>query len=100
MSIKEKIESVEPCCLDLSITEQCRLLGLSRSMYYYEPAKESELNLNLMNRIDELTTEYPFYGSRQLVNAFSHEGIIVNRKRIQRLMKIMGLETLYCRPKT
>jgi putative transposase len=53
-----------------------------------------------MHRIDELTTQYPFYGSRQLVNALALEGVAVNRKRIQRLMRIMGLETLYCKPRT
>lgn len=53
-----------------------------------------------MNRIDELTTDYPFYGSRQLCRVLADEGTVVNRKRMQRLMRLMGLETLYCRPRT
>jgi putative transposase len=69
-------------------------------MYYYKPVTESETNLNLMTRIDKLTTDYPFYGSRQICEAFALEGDVFNRKRIQRLLRLMGIETVYCRPKT
>jgi putative transposase len=100
LTSREKVTAIEPEHPNLSIAAQCELLGLTRSLYYYEPAGESEYNLQLMNRLDELTTDYPFYGSRQLVNALALEGTLVNRKRIQRLMRLMGLETVYCRPKT
>ncbi len=79
----------------LSIAEQCRILGVSRSGYYYEPIGESEENLNLMRRIDELYTDNPAWGSRQMRNRLRLEGLTVNRKRIQRLMRLMGIEALY-----
>lgn len=53
-----------------------------------------------MRRIDELYTDHPFYGSRQFVRSLRLEGVEVNRKRIQRLMRLMGLEAIYCKPKT
>lgn len=84
----------------LSIRKQCRLLNISRSSLSYEPAQETALNLLCMRRIDELHTQYPFYGSRQLTKNLQAEGLAVNRKRIQRLMQVMGLEAFYCKPKT
>lgn len=84
----------------LSVSEQCRILNLARSSYYYEPVEESEENLLLMRRMDELHTKRPFLGSRQLVDALIREGFAVNRKRIQRLMRLMGLDTIYCKPRT
>jgi len=68
-------------------------------MLYHEPAQESELNLALMRRIDELYTAYPFYGSRRLVACLEREDYSVNRKRVQRLMALMGLEALYPKPR-
>lgn len=76
------------------------MLGIARSSYYYQPQTESEENLFYMKRIDELYTEYPFYGSRKITAALSKEGHLVNRKRIQRLMRLMGLEAIYPKPKT
>jgi putative transposase len=79
----------------MSISDQCRILGVSRSGYYYEPVGESEENLALMRRIDELYMDNPSWGSRQMRNRLRLEGHKLNRKRIQRLMRLMGIEALY-----
>ena len=75
-------------------------MGLHRSVYYYEPAKESEENLHLMRLIDEEYMRHPFLGSRRLRDYLQRHGYGVNRKRVQRLMRIMGIEALYPKPKT
>ena len=79
----------------INISEQCRFFGISRSTYYYEPNGETDENLAIMKRIDELYLDNPTWGSRQMRNRIRLEGIWVNRKRIQRLMRLMGIETLY-----
>ena len=79
----------------LSISEQCRLLDISRSSYYYEPTGESAVNQAIMRRIDELYTDSPSWGSRKMRDRLILDGRKVNRKRIQRLMRLMGIETLY-----
>jgi putative transposase len=78
--------------------KQCELLSLSRSSYYYEPARESELNLTLMKLIDGVYTEWPFYGSRKITGELVKKGYQINRKRTQRLMQKMGLRVVYPRP--
>ena len=85
---------------ELSISHQCELLGLARSSYYYKPCSESELNLRLMRRIDELYLEYPFYGSRRMTVHLCQEGFEINRKRVQRLMRKMGMVAVYPGPRT
>lgn len=84
----------------LSVDKQCELIGLARSSYYYKPSPESALNLRLMRMIDEQYLITPFYGSRQMAKELKSFGENVNRKRVQRLMRIMGLEAMYPRPKT
>lgn len=79
----------------LSVSQQCRLVGVSRSSHYYHHRGETEENLNLMRRIDELFTDEPTWGSRMMRDRLRLEGYTVNRKRIQRLMRVMGLEVLY-----
>jgi putative transposase len=74
-------------------------LGLNRSSLYYEPAPESAENLRLMRRIDEQYTACPFYGSRRLTAWLLRQGEEVNRKRVQRLMRLMGLEAIYPKPR-
>jgi putative transposase len=91
------IERANP---NLSITRQCRILSISRSSFYYTAKGESEANLTLMRRIDELFMKYPFYGSRQMVRHFRREGITVGRHRVRRLMRLMGLEAIYQAPRT
>ena len=83
----------------LSVRRQCELLGLSRSSLYYEPAGETVENLRLMRRIDEQYTARPFYGSRRMTQWLTKQGEEVNRKRVQRLMRTMGLEAIYPKPR-
>jgi putative transposase len=73
----------------LSLLRQCELLGLPRSTWYYQPCGETAENLALMRRIDEQYLETPFYGSRKLARLLGY-----NRKRIQRLMRLMGIEAI------
>ena len=86
---------IEPCHKELSIRRQCELLKLTRSNLYYEPVKVSEETLRIMNRIDEIFTEIPFYGSRKIGEALRREGYIIGRERIQSLMRQMGLQAIY-----
>ena len=79
---------------------QCELLGVSRSGLYYEPEPTSTDELALMRRIDELHLKYPFYGSRNIAHTLSSEGVPVNRKCVQRLMRVMDLESLAPKPNT
>jgi len=84
----------------MSISRQCELLSVCRSSYYYAPAPESPLNLKLMRLLDELHLERPFAGSRMLTGLLGKRGYAVNRKRIQRLMRLMNLEAHYPRKNT
>ena len=79
---------------------QCALVGLARSTWYYRVAGESAENLALMRRLDEQYLRTPFFGSRQMASWLRRQGNRVNRKRIQRLMRLMGLEVIYPRPRT
>ena len=84
----------------LSIVRQCALLGISRSGLYYEPVGESEMNLKLMRIIDEQYLRTPFCGSRKMRVFLERRGYAVNRKRVQRLMEVMGIEAIYQKPRT
>jgi putative transposase len=83
----------------VSVRRQCALLGLNRSSFYYQGAQESEENLRLMRLLDAQYTRCPFYGSRKLMAWLQGQGEEVNRKRVQRLMRVMGLEALYPKPR-
>ena len=91
---------IEPAHARLSVRRQCELLGLNRSTWYYEPAPESTTNLALMRLIDEQYLRTPFYGSRRMAAWLQRDGHEVNRKRVQRLMRVMGLEAIYPKPPT
>jgi len=84
----------------LSIRRQCELLRVSRSGLYYESVQDSEEDLALMRRLDELHMKWPFYGSRKLTLELRAEGHEVNRKRVQRLMLLMGIESVAPKPNT
>lgn len=83
----------------ISIRRQCTLLGLNRASLYYPPIQETEENLLLMRLIDQQYTRTPFYGSRRMTHWLGRAGHEVNRKRVQRLMRKMGLEAVYPRPR-
>jgi putative transposase len=84
----------------LSIRHQCRLLGLSRSGVCRMPLPTNDDDLTLMRRIDELFTARPFLGSRRMSWLLSEDGVRINRKRVQRLMRKMGIEALGPKPRT
>jgi putative transposase len=83
----------------ISIQRQCDLLGLARSSLYYQPASESPQNERLMRLIDKQYTDTPFYGTRRMTAWLRTQGEQVNRKRVQRLMGLMGLEAIYPKPR-
>ena len=89
---------MEPEHARLSLRRQCELLGINRTSLYYEAMGERAENLRLMRRIDEQYTRYPFYGSRRLTAWLRGQGFEVNRKRVARLMRVMGLEAAYPKP--
>ena len=84
----------------LSLTRQCQLLGLSRSSLYYQPATDNTEDLALMALIDRQFLETPYYGSRKMTAWLRREGPIVNRKRVRRLMRQMGLQVIWQKPNT
>lgn len=84
----------------VSVRQACRLLGVSRSGLYYQPVEDSEEELALLLRIDEIHLQYPFYGSRKIAFLLRQEGRSANRKRIQRLMRKMGIEAIAPKPNT
>lgn len=90
---------MEPNLKQLSLRRQCQLLGLNRSSWYYQPAPESPENLALMRLIDEQYLKVPHYGSRRMTAWLQSQGYEVNRKRVQRLMRTMGLAAIYPHPK-
>ncbi|MEE4016092.1 IS3 family transposase [Roseibium sp. FZY0029] len=85
---------------DLSISQQCKLVKLSRAAFYYMPVGVSGATLELMKAIDRAFTKYPFFGSRQIAAYLRRDGIVVGRQRVRRLMAKMGLEAIYKRPRT
>ena len=84
----------------VSVSRQCAMLGVSRSSFYYQPVAVKPAELELMHLLDRLHLQYPFYGSRGLRNALRAEGSRVNRKKIQRLMRTMGLLAVYPKRRT
>lgn len=100
MHNRQAVNLIEPKHPYLSIRRQCELLGVCRSNYYYTPAIESKINLELMRLMDIEYTQHPFYGSRRMSVILKSKGYEVNRKRVQRLMRLMGLEAIYPKPKT
>ena len=94
MSVSEKVKCIDGRNKTLSISRQCQLLQLPRFSYYRPRASlaEGPDNLELMSLIDEEFLRYPFYGSRKMKVYLNRRGFTVNRKRVQRLMRLMGLE--------
>ena len=90
---------VEPAHPQVSIARQCDLLGLARSSWYYQPAGEDAENLALMRLLDEQYTRTPFYGIRRMTAWLRQQGHAVNHKRVARLLRLMGLEALYPKPR-
>ena len=84
----------------VTVTRQAELLALSRSSVYYTPRALSDRDLRLMRRLDELHLQMPFYGSRKLTLELQKEGHDVGRRHVVTLMRRMGIEAIYRRPRT
>ena len=91
---------IEPEHPSLSVVRQCELVSISRSGFYYQPVGETAENLALMRLIDAQFLEAPWYGSRQMARHLRRDGHEVGRKRVRRLMAVMGLVPIYQRPRT
>ena len=97
--VAERRTLIEPLAKP-SLRRQCELLDISRTAYYYEPCAESEENLKLMRQLDELHLEHPAYGSRRLAVLLGRTNGQINRKRVVRLLRLMGIEAIYPRRQT
>ena len=93
-SVNDKRTLIEPEHPVLSVRRQCELIGLNRGTYYYEPAKETSLNLTLMRLIDEQYMNTPFYGYPKMTKHLRNQGYWVSPKRTARLMRVMGLQAV------
>jgi putative transposase len=100
VSVGRRREVVDRRHPSLSIVRQCRLLGISRSGLYYQPKAISEEDLNLMKLIDQQYLLTPFFGSRKMAAWLAVHGYHVNRKRVRKLMRLMGLRAIYRCPRT
>ena len=100
MNRSERLALVDHDDPVLPVAAQCRLPRVARSTLYCQPVAASPDDLAVMRRIDELHLEYPFHGSRRMAMVLRDDGWVVNRKRAQRLMRLMGLEAIYQKPNT
>jgi len=91
---------IDPAHQNLSISRQCRLLNINRSTYYYKKRPIKPIDLKLMKLIDKQYLKTPTWGSRSMRNHLRRQGYKVNRKRVQRLMRLMGLEAIYPKRRT
>ncbi len=99
-SVEEKRKLIEPIHAQISIRRQCELLGLNRSSYYMKPARESSLNLELMRVIDAQYMKTPFYGYPKMTAWLRRQNYLENKKRVARLMQLMGLQAVFPGRKT
>ena len=90
---------IDPGNTMIPMRRQCDLLGLARSSYYYSSHRDDSYNLQVMNLIDEQFTRTPFYGVERMTAWLHRQGEEVNRKRVRRLMRLMGLEAVYPKPR-
>ena len=100
MTPAQRRELVDRQQRSLSIVRQCALLGVSRSSLYYRAKETSQKDLSLMRKLDRQYLETPFYGSRRMRASLERQGLPVSRRRVQRLMRIMGLRAVYRQPRT
>jgi putative transposase len=102
MTVEEKKQRIQPKHPKLSIQRQCELIELPRSSYYREglPGQEKPENIEIMKLIDAEYTKHPFFGTRQIRNYLRRQGYKINRKRVQRLMRKMGIQSIAPKPNT
>ena len=97
LSVVERRAMIGPQDLQLSVSRQCELVGLPRSSFYYQPVAPDAFTLEVMHAIDRIYTDRPFYGVRRIWKTLRDDGYLVNRKRVHRLMQLMGLQAIYPR---
>lgn len=101
MPMKKRLEMVEKNDNEISVVKQCQLLDVCRSTLYYKPQEqESDLNLEIMAKLDKQYLLAPFYGRKKMVAHLASIGIDVNIKRVRRLMQLMNLKTIYRKANT
>lgn len=91
---------MEPDNDQIPIVRQCQLLGLNRSNYYYEPVPIDQETIDLMNKIDVIYANQPYYGCPKITEQLRRDGLKVNHKRIGRLMQTMGIQAIYPKKNT
>lgn len=92
---------IDKSCENLSITEQCDIMGMNRTSYYYKNLPlYNPYELLILNRMDEIFTEYPFYGYRRIHNLLKNENILLGKDRVLKYMHVLGLETFYPKKRT
>lgn len=96
----ERRQLIAPSHPTLSIARQCALLDVPRSTYYYEPAPNDSDTVDLTHAIDALYTSFPYYGSPRITAQLERDGRSVNHKRVERLMRAMGIQALFPRRQT
>ena len=99
LSVEDTCGLLEPGHPQVSLRRQCALLGLARGSWYYQPVGEGEENLQVMRLLDEQYTATPFYGVRRMTAWLRSQGYAVNPKRVRRLLRTMGLEAIYPKPR-
>ncbi len=95
MDLAVKKELIDMSHTQLNIKQQCTLLGLNRFSYYASPRAITADEQKILNRMDEIFTEYPYYGNRRMMHVLRAEGIMIGRKRIRRYYQILGIEAIY-----
>jgi putative transposase len=100
LSVEKRKSWIDPSDGVLSLARQCAILDVARSSWYYRPVAASGEDLVLLNLIDEEYTKRPFYGSRKILVTLQVMGYVINRKRVQRLMRILGVSGIVPGPNT
>jgi putative transposase len=95
LDLAAKKELIEMNNEQLSIKKQCDLLGLNRSSYYTKPIGLQPQELQILNRMDEIFTDHPYYGNRRMMHVLRAEGYRVGRKKVRRYYQILGIEAIY-----
>ena len=99
MTTKEKVSFIDKINPQLSLGRQAELLNIARSTIYYQP-RENLTDLDIMNRIDQIHTAAPFFGSRKIVAALARQGILIGRDKAQSLMGRLGIQAIFPGPNT
>ncbi len=100
MDTRERKALIDSDFVDLGVTEQCNLLGLPRSTFYYRPVSASQQDLAAMRVLDELYQEDHTRGTRRMSNELQKQGFDIGRDRTRRLLQRMRMKTIHCRPRT